>query len=85
MILWWIRNLNDFEVSSTFELGLDTSPLPDARISGNSLERIQQYVDIEQEQKAVPAGRPPASWPTSGELVVQGLSARYAQVGVTAP
>ncbi|KAF7798640.1 hypothetical protein EIP86_009863 [Pleurotus ostreatoroseus] len=63
MILWWIRLLNDFEVS------------------GNSLERIQQYVVIEQEPKPEKHGIPPAYWPTSGELIVDNLSARYSTNG----
>ncbi|KAJ3556484.1 hypothetical protein NM688_g2007 [Phlebia brevispora] len=63
MILWWIRLLNDFEVS------------------GNSLERIQQYVVIEQEPKPTKHGVPPAYWPTSGELIVENLSAKYSAEG----
>lgn len=47
---------------------------------GNSLERIQQYVVIEQEPKPDKQGVPPAYWPTSGELIVDGLSARYSPV-----
>jgi len=43
----------------------------------HSLERIQDYVDIEQEPKATPDGVPPAYWPASGEVVVEGLSAKY--------
>ncbi|KJA23280.1 hypothetical protein HYPSUDRAFT_201568 [Hypholoma sublateritium FD-334 SS-4] len=50
-------------------------------VEANSLERIQQYIDIEHEPKATDAGKPPASWPTSGELRVQNLSARYSQAG----
>ncbi|KAJ7093000.1 hypothetical protein B0H15DRAFT_972793 [Mycena belliarum] len=46
-----------------------------------SLERIQQYIDIEQEKKPTETGRPPAHWPSSGELVVEKLSARYAPGG----
>ena len=42
-----------------------------------SLERIQGYVDIEQEPKATPEGVPPAYWPASGEVVVENLSAKY--------
>ena len=45
-----------------------------------SLERIQGYIDIEHEPKATEAGRPPAAWPTSGDLRVENLSARYSQV-----
>ncbi|EKM60769.1 uncharacterized protein PHACADRAFT_246884 [Phanerochaete carnosa HHB-10118-sp] len=65
MILWWVRTLNEFEVS------------------GNSLERIQQYMVIEQEPKATPEGIPPAYWPASGELVVNKLSAKYSVDGPT--
>ncbi|KAJ7742653.1 hypothetical protein DFH07DRAFT_835946 [Mycena maculata] len=45
------------------------------------LERIQQYIDIEQETKPTEAGKPPAHWPSSGELVVEKLSARYSPDG----
>ena len=47
--------------------------------TGNSLERIQQYVIIEQDPKATDQGVPPAYWPTSGELIVENLSARYSK------
>ncbi|KAF7794061.1 hypothetical protein EIP86_005190 [Pleurotus ostreatoroseus] len=50
-------------------------------ISGNSLERIQQYIDIEQEPEPKVGGTPPAYWPASGELQVEGLSARYSPDG----
>ncbi|KAJ7461841.1 hypothetical protein B0H11DRAFT_117745 [Mycena galericulata] len=53
----------------------------DVQIQGNSLERIQQYIDIEQETKPTEAGKPPAHWPSSGELVVEKLSARYSPDG----
>ena len=45
-----------------------------------SLERIQGYIDIEHEPKATEEGKPPASWPTSGDLRVEKLSARYSRV-----
>ncbi|KII86412.1 hypothetical protein PLICRDRAFT_144122 [Plicaturopsis crispa FD-325 SS-3] len=63
LVLWWIKNLNDFEVS------------------GDSLERIQGYLNIEQEPKPTIAGIPPAYWPSSGSLQVEKLSARYSQNG----
>ncbi|RPD55442.1 P-loop containing nucleoside triphosphate hydrolase protein [Lentinus tigrinus ALCF2SS1-7] len=53
----------------------------EAEISGNSLERIQQYLVIEQEPKATPEGVPPAYWPASGKLEVEELSARYSEDG----
>ena len=46
----------------------------------HSLERIQGYLDIEHEPKPTEAGVPPAAWPTSGELQVEQLSARYSLV-----
>lgn len=50
-------------------------------VSGNSLERIEQYVQIEQEPKPTENGVPPAYWPASGELRVEKLSARYSTDG----
>ncbi|KIJ38948.1 hypothetical protein M422DRAFT_175814, partial [Sphaerobolus stellatus SS14] len=47
----------------------------------NSLERILGYIDIEQEPKPTEVGKPPASWPTSGDLRVENLSARYSKSG----
>jgi len=45
-----------------------------------SLERIQDYLEIEQEQRPKEGGTPPAAWPTSGHLRVEGLKARYSKV-----
>ena len=45
-----------------------------------SLERVQQYLVIEQEPKPTEAGVPPAYWPGSGNLKVEKLSARYSEV-----
>ena len=45
-----------------------------------SLERIQQYLDIEHEPALRERTMPPAYWPVSSELRVMVLSARYAQV-----
>ncbi|KAE9385996.1 hypothetical protein BT96DRAFT_960666 [Gymnopus androsaceus JB14] len=45
------------------------------------LERIQGYINIEQEPKSNIEGVPPAYWPASGELRVEGLSARYSLDG----
>ncbi|KAJ6479091.1 hypothetical protein C8R45DRAFT_933872 [Mycena sanguinolenta] len=48
---------------------------------GNSLERIQGYINIEHEKPATEAGKPPAYWPGSGDLRVENLSARYSEDG----
>ncbi|KAI9431381.1 hypothetical protein H4582DRAFT_2085045 [Lactarius indigo] len=63
LILWWVRILNDFEVSS------------------NSLERMQSYINVEQEPKPTKQGISPAYWPASGDLRVENLSARYSLDG----
>lgn len=42
-----------------------------------SLERIESYIGVESERKPTAEGRPPAHWPSSGSLRVEGLSARY--------
>ncbi|KAJ6611201.1 hypothetical protein B0H10DRAFT_2165893 [Mycena sp. CBHHK59/15] len=73
MILVWIR------------AGYVTPPVPRrpnlTAIPGNSLERIQRYLTIEQEPAPTADGVPPAYWPASGRLQVEGLSARYAPDG----
>ncbi|KAJ7600411.1 multidrug resistance-associated ABC transporter [Mycena floridula] len=48
-------------------------------VSCNSLERIQQYLSIEQEPSSDVA--PPAYWPASGELRIENLSAKYSEHG----
>ncbi|KAH9911186.1 P-loop containing nucleoside triphosphate hydrolase protein [Fomitopsis serialis] len=64
-ILYWVRVWNDFEIAVIF----------------CSLERIKQYVEIEQEPKPTQDGTPPAYWPASGDLKVEKLSARYSEDG----
>ncbi|KAJ7754435.1 multidrug resistance-associated ABC transporter [Mycena metata] len=46
-------------------------------VQGNSLERIQQYLEIDQEAEPTASGVPPAYWPASGSLSVDNLSAKY--------
>ncbi|KAG6866019.1 hypothetical protein C0991_009427 [Blastosporella zonata] len=53
----------------------------DFEVQGNSLERIQAYVQIEQEPKPTQQGLPPAHWPSSGDIRVENLSARYSPEG----
>ncbi|KAJ7454991.1 P-loop containing nucleoside triphosphate hydrolase protein [Mycena galericulata] len=45
------------------------------------LERIEAYINVEQEPKPTKDGVPPATWPRSGHLVVENLSARYSEGG----
>ncbi|PVV02977.1 hypothetical protein BB560_002555 [Smittium megazygosporum] len=61
-LMWVIRYFSDIE------LGL------------NSVERISQYIGSSLPQEApniIPENRPPASWPSKGELIVENLSVRY--------
>ncbi|KAJ6578766.1 multidrug resistance-associated ABC transporter [Mycena vulgaris] len=55
--------------------------LNDFQLLSNSLERIEAYINIEQEPKSTKEGTPPAAWPSGGELVVENLSARYSPDG----
>ncbi|KAG8877449.1 hypothetical protein FRB98_006683 [Tulasnella sp. 332] len=57
-----------------FGLGLSLNIL---EVQGNSLERIKDYAEIGQDPKHTEAGKPPAYWPSSGSLRVEGLNARY--------
>lgn len=45
-----------------------------------SLERIQGYIDIEQEPKPSADGVPPAHWPSSGHIRAENLCAKYSPV-----
>ncbi|KIM54250.1 hypothetical protein SCLCIDRAFT_1222221 [Scleroderma citrinum Foug A] len=55
--------------------------LNQVEVDGNSVERINSYINIEQELKPTEGGNPPAYWPASGELVVENLTARYSTDG----
>ncbi|KAF9243741.1 P-loop containing nucleoside triphosphate hydrolase protein [Melanogaster broomeanus] len=55
--------------------------LNEVEVNGNSIERINSYINIEQEPKATEGGQPPAYWPASGDLVVENMSARYSLDG----
>ncbi|KZT36412.1 P-loop containing nucleoside triphosphate hydrolase protein [Sistotremastrum suecicum HHB10207 ss-3] len=53
----------------------------EVEVQGNSLERIQDFLNIDHEPSATEEGRPPAYWPASGELVVENFSAKYSGDG----
>ncbi|KAL0059597.1 hypothetical protein AAF712_013648 [Marasmius tenuissimus] len=53
----------------------------DLQVQANSLERIDGYLKIEREPGASSTGEPPAYWPSSGELKIENLSARYSPGG----
>ncbi|PPQ77068.1 hypothetical protein CVT25_014881 [Psilocybe cyanescens] len=64
-VFYLIRFINALEVDSNRKV----------------LERIQGYLNIEHEPKPTSTGRPPAAWPTSGDIRVERLSARYSKSG----
>ncbi|KAI4523407.1 P-loop containing nucleoside triphosphate hydrolase protein, partial [Schizophyllum commune Loenen D] len=66
MILFWVRMMNIVEG--------DCECL-------HCVERVNQYLKVEQERPATSEGLPPAHWPSSGELDVRGLSASYSKRG----
>lgn len=52
-------------------------------VQGNAVERIEDYLIIDQEPVSVASKQPPASWPTSGEIILDRLSAKYSADGPT--
>ncbi|KAF8071880.1 hypothetical protein FPV67DRAFT_1779021 [Lyophyllum atratum] len=78
-LLGLVRDLNEFEVHQQVEV--TKVYLTQANVSPSSLERIQNYLEIEQEPRNTQSGVPPAYWPASGDLHVEHLSARYSQGG----
>ncbi|KAJ8699794.1 hypothetical protein PTI98_002881 [Pleurotus ostreatus] len=50
-------------------------------VEGNSLERVQQYICIDQERGSTESGKPPAYWPATGDLHVENLRSRYSATG----
>ncbi|KAF7348327.1 ATP-binding cassette transporter [Mycena sanguinolenta] len=75
-LLWAVKSVNEFEVQGKI---LRDATQYIAYVP--SLERIQGYIDIEHEKPATEAGKPPAYWPASGDIQVEGLSARYSEDG----
>ncbi|KAF8513334.1 P-loop containing nucleoside triphosphate hydrolase protein [Hysterangium stoloniferum] len=55
--------------------------LNEFEVQCNSLERIDSYLNIDQESKPTYEGNPPAHWPASGSLTVENLCARYSADG----
>jgi ABC-type multidrug transport system fused ATPase/permease subunit len=53
----------------------------DMEVQGNSVERIEDYLAIDQEPASIDAKKPPAAWPTSGEIILDRLSAKYVEDG----
>ena len=52
-----------------------------ASMAKSRIQRIEDYLVIAQEPAASPEEQPPAAWPTSGEIILEKLSATYSQSG----
>ncbi|KAK0459012.1 uncharacterized protein EV420DRAFT_1642713 [Desarmillaria tabescens] len=87
--LVYIQNARTFNVGFSLDMAVGFTSkilfwvrfLNRFEIEGNSLERIQSYLNVDHEEKPSKVREPPASWPTSGELRVEKLSARYSPDG----
>jgi ABC-type multidrug transport system fused ATPase/permease subunit len=55
--------------------------LNELEIELNSFERVVQYATLKSEPLPTENGKPPASWPTDGDVVVKNLSVKYALDG----
>jgi len=47
----------------------------------NSVERVAEYLQIDQEPAPTEHGKPPAAWPTRGDVKVENLTVRYSPDG----
>ncbi|CAM0141904.1 hypothetical protein VKS41_004394 [Umbelopsis sp. WA50703] len=47
-------------------------------LSFNAVERVVEFMEMDQEAPAIVEPRPPASWPTDGQIEVKDLQIRYA-------
>ncbi|KAF8557389.1 P-loop containing nucleoside triphosphate hydrolase protein [Imleria badia] len=88
-LLYGHHNINPSNVGFSLDMAVSFSALilwwiimyNNTEISGNSLERIANYMEIEQESEPISKPSPPAYWPASGDLRVENLSARYSSDG----
>jgi len=55
--------------------------LNELEIELNSFERVMQYANLPSEPPPTEQGKPPAAWPTDGDVVVKDLSVKYALDG----
>ncbi|KAJ6619498.1 P-loop containing nucleoside triphosphate hydrolase protein [Mycena sp. CBHHK59/15] len=81
MILIWVKIFNGLQLDGMdcfcrqrFRSDCEISP-------ANNLERVLEFIEIEQEACSTNAGVPPAYWPASGEIRVENLSAKYSDDG----
>ena len=52
--------------------------LNELEIELNSFQRVMQYATLPSEPQPTENGKPPAAWPTDGDVIVKNLSVKYA-------
>jgi ABC-type multidrug transport system fused ATPase/permease subunit len=55
--------------------------LNELEIELNSFQRVMQYATLPSEPLPTEQGKPPAAWPTDGDVIVKNLSVKYALDG----
>src|SRR5579859_6702570 len=55
--------------------------LNELEIELNSFQRVMQYATLPAEPPATENGKPPAAWPTDGDVTIKNLSVKYALDG----
>ncbi|KAJ3716918.1 hypothetical protein C8R42DRAFT_587922 [Lentinula raphanica] len=68
-MVWWVIAINDLEAEG------------ETHSHGRSLERLDSYLKIDHEARVGDGSMPPAHWPSSGELRVENLHAKYSPDG----
>ncbi|KAJ4482142.1 P-loop containing nucleoside triphosphate hydrolase protein [Lentinula aciculospora] len=75
-MVWWVIAVNGLEAERVFSCSNDS-----ILSAPHSLERLESYLQIDQEAHLGDGSIPPAHWPSSGELRVENLTAKYSSDG----
>ncbi|CEP08191.1 hypothetical protein [Parasitella parasitica] len=67
-----------FVLSYTTQMTMAIKRYTRLEMSFNAVERVVEFMEIEQEPPAIAALRPPPHWPVEGRIDVQNLQVRYA-------
>ncbi|KAI8646442.1 P-loop containing nucleoside triphosphate hydrolase protein [Parasitella parasitica] len=67
-----------FVLSYTTQMTMAIKRYTRVEMSFNAVERVVEFMEIEQESPATTALRPPPHWPVEGRIDVQNLKVRYA-------
>ncbi|KAL7326011.1 hypothetical protein PS15p_208405 [Mucor circinelloides] len=67
-----------FVLSYTTQMTMAIKRYTRLEMSFNAVERVVEFMEIEQESPAITALRPPAHWPVEGKIDVKDLEVRYA-------